>query len=513
MKTIIVKVNNRTKTLSEVLVKSGDKPVVIKASKKVNYELIDELTGTAPHHIITKRSGQDLHVSFGETSDADLIISGFYKHIKGALIGLAEDGQYYYFVPDTGYFGDYVTELKTGDTEGQALGGNAYQNAWWAGATNGRNAITPWLVVLAGVGAIVAIERSGKDEPAMATVDGVVNAQTVQEGSALLTTINLTNTNGNPSLSLVRTGTVSADDVGALVFSEGVSQNADGTLSVPKGVRSFTISTPILADNATETETIGYRVGGVGGVEAQIEEVPVLPAPEAGSAITHIVMTASTNAATSTINPHEGRVADVDDKTVWRADSLPNVVITDKGNGAFLVSKDGQDLIEFQGNLDGTYRISPLPAIEALGAEPLQVNFAKGEQAVTVDLMSGASTGIDVMHMITADSAKGIDFGLVQGVELVDLSEIAGGVLQNVTLSTIQANSQSGLYITGSTDDVVTLGSVIQSGDSQMDVTGVWQKGTTKTGSDINDDTTTIYNIWTHTDGLMLYIDKDITVL
>ena len=57
----------------------------------------------APNHIVTKRVGNDLHVLMEDDGqDTDLIIEGFYNDPDSALIGLAEDGQYYYYLPDTG---------------------------------------------------------------------------------------------------------------------------------------------------------------------------------------------------------------------------------------------------------------------------------------------------------------------------------------------------------------------------------------------------------------------------
>lgn len=78
MKTVIVKVNNATQTIAEHTVVTQDgKPTIIKASQKVNYELVDKATGHAPNHIVTKRVGNDLHVSMEDGGkDSDLIIEG-----------------------------------------------------------------------------------------------------------------------------------------------------------------------------------------------------------------------------------------------------------------------------------------------------------------------------------------------------------------------------------------------------------------------------------------------------
>ena len=102
MSTITVKVNDQIKTITEHEVVTQDgKPTIIKAVDKINYELLDESTGHAPNHIITKRIDKDLHISFEDDSEnPDLIIEGFYDDIDSALIGMAEDGSYYYYIPD-----------------------------------------------------------------------------------------------------------------------------------------------------------------------------------------------------------------------------------------------------------------------------------------------------------------------------------------------------------------------------------------------------------------------------
>ncbi|WP_296204619.1 hypothetical protein, partial [Psychrobacter sp. UBA3962] len=155
MKIVIVKVNNATQTIAEHKVVTQDaKPTVIKAASEVNYELVDKATGKAPQHIITKRVGKDLHVLVDEEDqESNLIIEGFYHSPDSALIGLAEDGAYYYYVPDSGEITDFVTELSSGDITGQALGGKAQLAPWWVGASQSDsfNAL-PWLMGLSGLG-------------------------------------------------------------------------------------------------------------------------------------------------------------------------------------------------------------------------------------------------------------------------------------------------------------------------------------------------------------------------
>lgn len=77
--------------------KSG-KAIVIEATDKVRYELLDEITGSAPHQILLVRKGKDLHILLNAQGNveerqqpADLIIQNYYEHGKSQLIGLAED--------------------------------------------------------------------------------------------------------------------------------------------------------------------------------------------------------------------------------------------------------------------------------------------------------------------------------------------------------------------------------------------------------------------------------------
>ena len=142
--TILVKVHGTDKTIAEhtVVTKDGQ-PTIIKAQKKVNYELLDPARGTAPDHIVVKRVGQDLHIDLDDVEGEELIIEGYYNSADTALIGLAEDGQYYYYIPDTAEVADYVSQLNAGEMSGHALGGQAYAAPWWIGATEGS--ILPWL--------------------------------------------------------------------------------------------------------------------------------------------------------------------------------------------------------------------------------------------------------------------------------------------------------------------------------------------------------------------------------
>ncbi|TCP91316.1 hypothetical protein EDC44_13122 [Cricetibacter osteomyelitidis] len=113
-----------------------------------------------------------------------------------------------------------------------------------------------------------------KDTDGDGKSNGVVTMTPVDEGNALVTTVKLTNNNGNDALPFSRSGTAEDADLGELKFSNGVTLNSDGkTLKVPAGVKEFTITTPTIEDNKTEgNETVKYTVGGVEGNEATIND-------------------------------------------------------------------------------------------------------------------------------------------------------------------------------------------------------------------------------------------------
>lgn len=138
MKTITVKTHNAQQVINEQNVVTQDgQTTIIEAVDNANYEFHDASIGHGPNHIISKRVDNDLHVSFErDGADSDLIIQNFYKDNangvnNSALIGISEDGEYYYYIPDTGKVYDFVTQLEPGAIEGQALGGEDYITPWW----------------------------------------------------------------------------------------------------------------------------------------------------------------------------------------------------------------------------------------------------------------------------------------------------------------------------------------------------------------------------------------------
>ena len=153
-KNISVKINNGNKTLESVKLNSTNQKVIIKAQPHVNYELVDEATQYAPEMIDTKRVGNDLHIAFEGTDinkESDLVLEGYYEHDNTELVlGMAEDGQYYAYVPQSGVESDAVTLLADQVFAPQALGGNSVTAPFWSFNPS-------WLWVAAGVAAVGGI--------------------------------------------------------------------------------------------------------------------------------------------------------------------------------------------------------------------------------------------------------------------------------------------------------------------------------------------------------------------
>ncbi|HFC8457993.1 TPA: hypothetical protein ACFP38_001497, partial [Neisseria subflava] len=161
-KNISVKINSGNETVETVKLNATNKKVIIKAQPNVNYELVDDNTQYAPETIDTKRIGNDLHIAFEGTDinqESDLVLEGYYENNNTELLlGKAENGQYYAYVPQSGVESDAVTLLAEEVFAPQALGGNSVATPFWAFNPN-------WLWAAAGVaavGGIIAAASGGK---------------------------------------------------------------------------------------------------------------------------------------------------------------------------------------------------------------------------------------------------------------------------------------------------------------------------------------------------------------
>ena len=346
MKTIMVKTNNATQIVAEVAVVAKDgKPTIIQAMEKVNYEFHDMAIGRAPNHIITKRIKNDLHVSFEEDGkDSDLIIEGFYDSADSALVGVAEDGDYYYYIPDTGEIYDYVTQLATGDVEGQALGGEEYVAA----------AIPWWIPVAAGLGlaGLIAGISSGGGSDARPEPAPIVSLSGVKSLSEATVT-------NDANIAIYSVTLDKASDVDTSVTVTVTPGSADGgdytapitqTVTIPAGQTSTDFSVPIVNDdiyegaesfqvaitsissgratidtNNSTVETTVYDDGTIDGITPVNPDNP--DNPTAGSDIPAVSIIASDNLAIEGIN--NGLVFTISQDKMSNFDTTVDVKLSD----------------------------------------------------------------------------------------------------------------------------------------------------------------------------------------
>ncbi|MDO4699489.1 MAG: Ig-like domain-containing protein, partial [Moraxella sp.] len=353
MQQITIKVNNATQTIGEtkVVTKSGQ-PAIIKASKNVNYELIKDATGVAPDHIITKRIGKDLHVSIEkEGQESDLIIEDFYKYDNSALIGQAEDGRYYYYIPDTGEVADYVTQLKAGDVEGQALGGRDYPAPWWidmgAGAISAGGFGVPWLVGLAGVvgaGVAIAKNRSDKDDaptpPTAPTpvvnisIESVADDDIVQhteQGTQVPVVGKVTGdfSEGNPVVVKIN-----GQDYNTTVDAQGnfsVLVPANELVADPDHIIEATINATSPKGNASATDEHNFTV------EAASQPVPVVNINIDSIATDDIVQNSEKGTNVPVVGKVTGDFTAGDEVTVHINGKIYKTPVNDQGNFSVLV--------------------------------------------------------------------------------------------------------------------------------------------------------------------------------
>ncbi|WP_168198814.1 Ig-like domain-containing protein [Jejubacter calystegiae] len=131
-----------------------------------NIELIDEQTGHAPQVIMTKRVGDNLVLVFegDDENGSDVILEDYYQNEDIHLIGEAENGQYYEFIPTTGDVADYPPALADGSSSEQVLGGEGSSLADPA-ADNQHFAWLPWIIFGGGAlgmaGAAIASNSHG----------------------------------------------------------------------------------------------------------------------------------------------------------------------------------------------------------------------------------------------------------------------------------------------------------------------------------------------------------------
>lgn len=128
---------------SSVTVQAGagkqGKALRLSAAKGAVYELRDLQTQVAPDQVLLMRKGNDLHILLGvegiiseKDQPADIIVEGYYDGNESKLVGLAEDGRYYTYLPQEAQAELLSWNLADGVNSYHSLGDTEYVvAAWW----------------------------------------------------------------------------------------------------------------------------------------------------------------------------------------------------------------------------------------------------------------------------------------------------------------------------------------------------------------------------------------------
>lgn len=111
--------------------KSVARTIVQQPETQVTYELIDTETGVAPQSIAVKRNGNHLDITFEDSETVNLTIEDYYtKEPLNPVIGLAENGEYYLYLPESELPADSIALLNDQVVATEVLAGDPVTVFW-----------------------------------------------------------------------------------------------------------------------------------------------------------------------------------------------------------------------------------------------------------------------------------------------------------------------------------------------------------------------------------------------
>jgi len=282
---VIVKDGQNIVSTNTVMEGSGatGRPLIVKAGSKQSVELKNVATQVAPDQIHVTKDGKNLKIKLGkkasaEDDSADIIIEGYYDN-DASLIGIAENGQYY----------NYIPQGTNPDASYYSLGGDVI----------GEATETDWLPIalaLLGAGALAALAGGGGGGGGDHTAPDSLTVALNDDEAPIIGAITAgTETNdATPVISGVTEAgaTVTAkDDAGNPLGTATADNNGDYTIipSTPlsDGTHYISVTATDAAGNAITKSTVIFKV------DIIAPNAPVLN-PTDGSPITGIAEPGST---------------------------------------------------------------------------------------------------------------------------------------------------------------------------------------------------------------------------
>ncbi|RVT83144.1 Calx-beta domain-containing protein, partial [Inhella crocodyli] len=324
------------------------------------------------------------------------------------------------------------------------------------------------------------------DDDAAPTVASV-SSPSATEGSALVYAVNLTNASSVATTHAFTLGGGSADagDFGTPTFSNGVTYNpATGTVTVPAGVTSFSVTVPTTPDTTDEpNETLPLSVGGVSGTGTILDDddaptVSAISSPTAAEGAT-LVYTVSLSGSSSVATTHAfslgGGTASAGD---FGTPTFTNGVTYNAATGTITVppgvtsfavnvpstqdsADEANETVPLSiGGVNATGTIVDDDDAPALSVNDVTVNEAAGTVTFTVSLSSATGQTVTVNYGTANGTATaGSDYSARSGT----LTFAPGTTTQTVTVALTDDNLAEGsetfrLVLTSPTNATIAQG-------------------------------------------------------
>jgi len=225
------------------------KPVTVKAKAGARYQLAQVDNPIAPHTLRANRVGKHLHILLQDSQEADLIIEDYYEEMPvgpNALLGQAENGLVYEYIPQNANAADLMAKLSDGgQSVSMVLGGSPESflvGLPQMGATGG--VVPGWIAT--GFGAMAVAASAVKPTPAV-QVSPPGLALATDSGTSSTDRITNTSTLNVTGLDLGATWQYSLD--GGTSWSNGTGTTITGISG--DGVKSVLVKQTDAAGNAS----------------------------------------------------------------------------------------------------------------------------------------------------------------------------------------------------------------------------------------------------------------------